>query len=100
MRGLRLRGGARITATAVLRGRLSRTLNTSGLARAPHDVTAAPLVRLHNAHIPGPACGNNTPSLTWTVHDGGADECWAIIGPSGGTGGAVRRAIVEVSVYN
>lgn len=57
--------------------------------------TRAPLFEITNVTIPGmqSVVGRDTPGLSWTIRDEGRDECWAIVGPSGEAGGAVRRSL-------
>ena len=54
-----------------------------------------PLFHLENAAIPHAKSVGGTPAqgLSWTIEDLGKDQCWAVIGPSGETGGAVRNAL-------
>ena len=61
-----------------------------------------PLVRLQDAHIPGlgSVVGRTAPGLAWTIGDGGAHECWAVVGPSADKGGAVRQALRDVLLGN
>ncbi|WFD04836.1 hypothetical protein MVES1_000160 [Malassezia vespertilionis] len=68
-----------------------RALYTS--ARA---LDTAPLFSLRDAYIPrmSTSSGQNG-GLRWTIRDDPA-ECWAIVGPSSETGGAVRRSITDL----
>lgn len=75
----------------MLRAPLRAFVHTSARACAAR----APLFQLENAAVPcvNSVAGQHGQGLSWTIEDGGKDECWAIIGPSGEVGGAVRRAL-------
>lgn len=40
--------------------------------------------------------GKGAEGFSWTIQDGGKDECWAIVGPSSETGGTVRHALLSL----
>ena len=78
-------------------GRALRPTFVCGGASTAH----APLLKLDRAHIPGlrHVVGQglaDKPSLSWTVSDGGARECWAIVAPSADQGGQARQALRDV----
>ena len=54
---------------------------------------APPLLQLENARLRSLSPTN---PFTWTIHDAGRDECWAIIAPASEAGGAVRRELVSI----
>lgn len=49
-----------------------------------------PLVSLEDAALPGGS------SLSWTMHNRGADELWALVGPASEEGGRVRDAVCNL----
>ena len=67
------------------------SLHTSVRAAAARP----PLFHLENAAIPHAKSVGRKPAqgLSWTIEDLGKDQCWAVIGPSGETGGAVRDGL-------
>ncbi|WFD00244.1 hypothetical protein MYAM1_002992 [Malassezia yamatoensis] len=55
----------------------------------------APLFQIESASVPGVKSVAGVPGqkLSWVIGDHGKDECWAIIGPSGELGGAIRNTL-------
>lgn len=81
-------------------GRAFRPTRVCGTAAA----APVPLLRLERAHIPGlrrvigQESSHASPSLSWTVGDGGSKECWAIVAPSTGQGGQAREFLRDVCI--
>lgn len=101
------------SSTAVASDKKGPTLSTFVSALHAHNTSSStiadsrrPLFQLDRALLPGLAPSSSSPdtpnaprpTLTWTINDAGAEECWAIVGPASERGGKVKRALVEVRV--